>query len=331
MGSVLMALVLMLLVSMVLVACDGASRSDTAASSAPSVDTVAEEASAATRLAPPPPPPVWRSCLLDGVSPCVSSVPIRVKDEWIAWSDWLGAHAREAKSTFPQGITECRWVAELDAVLLCASSDTKTMNPPLMRAAMFTESRPGVVVPRRDPLYTYLLGVVGGFDFPKTHPNPARPGLLDFYEAVDRACPQSKRSCLDPDEQAMRDLVERAWIDKPSFVLITFANGGAVGDMEALSHELAHAQYFTDERYRRAIEIYWNILSPGRQAQIRYGLGSSYNRKDDDLMQNEFQAYALEAHGEKSEPDPRFNVWDALALRGLLAYFGVEVLEVERR
>ncbi len=296
------------------------SSADETPSSAPSVSSAA---TAVTKAAE------WRSCLLDGVSPCVSEAPVRVREDWVAWSDWLGEHARKSRKQHPDGVTECRWIAELDQVLLCASNDSESMNPPLTRAAIFTETRPRVVVPRGSPLYQHLVRVVGGFDFPKVHPVPPRPGLLDFYAAVDRGCATSKPACLDPREQAMRELVERAWSERPGFVLITFAHDGAVDDETALRHELRHAQYFTSSTYRQAIRGYWESLSDRDRAEVRWELGPSYDAKDDDLMQNELQAYSLESVSLTSRS--RFARPHGPGLQRMLDERGVEPIEVRRR
>src|SRR5258706_15023951 len=113
------------------------------------------------RSAPPPAPakpadPTPRSCLLDGVSPCVSRAPISVTRGALAWSDSLRAYGGENGTRFPLGVTECRWVAELSEVLLCGSYDTATLNAGLTRAAMFIEglrSKAGVIPPRGDAFF----------------------------------------------------------------------------------------------------------------------------------------------------------------------------------
>lgn len=68
----------------------------------------------------------------------------------------------------------------------------------------------------------------------------------------------------------------------------------AWGNMPTIAHELHHARYFSDAAYRAAVAAYWNEhLSDTERAQIRSVLGSLYDSRNDDLIINEFQAYAL--------------------------------------
>ncbi|HEU0032055.1 MAG TPA: hypothetical protein VFQ53_15585 [Kofleriaceae bacterium] len=236
-------------------------------------------------------PVAWHSCLLDGKSPCVSATPVRVGSELIAWSDWLAAYARDHASEHPLGVTECRWIAELDRVLLCGSNSQQTMNPPLLRPSMFVEHRPGIVVALDDPQYEDLLHRIAGFDLTKQ--DPARPDLVDFYTALDRACAKDRAMCATAAEQAMRSLLESVWTDKPDMVLLTFATGGAIAESAVVSHEILHAQYFTDPVYRQVIDDYWKQLPRAKRQAVIDTLSPPYNGDDDLLMRNELQAYAL--------------------------------------
>ena len=77
------------------------------------------------------------------------------------------------------------------------------------------------MIARSDRFYARYAAQVGGFDLLKDHPDPARPDLLHYYAAIDRACPADAALCLDEPERAMRALLERAWAGKPRFVLVT--------------------------------------------------------------------------------------------------------------
>lgn len=272
----------------------------------------------------------WRSCLLDGVSPCLSAAPVRLERELIPWSDWIREYAADHHDEHALGVTECRWVAELEQVLLCGSYDRLAMNPPLTRAAIFVELRPHTVIDKGEPIYAQQLAQVGGFDLLKDHPEPAQPDLLHFYAAVDRACPAQAALCLDEPERAMRALLERAWADKPRFVLVTFAHVGWIPDDEVVSHEILHAQYFTQPAYRRAIEAYWRGLTEVQRARVRASLAGSYNASDEELMQNEFQAYILMSGAERSGLAGFLDEHRAPMLR-LLAERGLAPLAVQRR
>jgi hypothetical protein len=272
----------------------------------------------------------WRSCLLDGATPCVSAAPVRVGSELLAWSDWIAGYAGAHAAEHALPITECRWVAELDQVLLCGSPDPGAMNPGLIRASIFIENLPRVVVGPTDPLLVSLMRRVGGHDLLKRHPSGAQPDLLGFYAALDTACAKDRVLCSGPEERAMRALVERAWAGRSRFVLLAFASRGAVADDEAVSHEILHAQFFSDPRYRAAIEDYWRGLPAVERAAVRAELGTLYNPKDDELMANELQAYVLMSGAERSRfsalVDPH-----GPALGRLLGSRGIAPVAVQRR
>jgi hypothetical protein len=282
----------------------------------------------------PPPAPAaqapWRSCLHDGTSPCISAAPVRLDRDLLAWSDWIAEYKESQGDRHALGVTECRWVAELEQVLLCGSYDRNAMNPPLTRAAIFVEVRAHTVIGRDDSLYAVYNARIGGFDLLKDHPDPARPDLLHYYAALDRACASSSALCADEPERAMRALLERAWADKPKFVLVTFAHVGFIPDDEVVSHEILHAQYFTTPAYRAAIEEYWRGLSDRQRAAIRASLAAVYNPKDEELMQNEFQAYVLMSGGERARLGHFVDAHREPMLE-LLAARGVKPITVQRR
>jgi hypothetical protein len=241
----------------------------------------------------PAPPATPRSCLLSGAAPCVSPHPVSVLDGVVAWSDELGAYAASHGGDHPHGVTECRWVAELDDVLLCASADTTMMNPLLTRAALFIEVDAGVV-DRDDPLYLQFVRIIGGFDLLKDHPDPARPDLLRYYSALYEACARDQTMCDAPAERAMRGMLAQAWEGRDQFVVITFAHRGEFPDDVVISHEILHAQFFTVPAYREVVEAYWAGLDEQVRAQLRETLGQlGYNPKDEELIMNELQAYIL--------------------------------------
>jgi hypothetical protein len=257
------------------------------------------------------------------VSPCISDAPVRLDRELLAWSDWIGEYTASRGGEHPLGVTECRWVAELEQVLLCGSYDRRAMNPPLTRAAIFVEVRAHTVVRRDELVFMRYNASIGGFDLLKDHPDPTRPDLLHFYAAIDRACAADAALCPDEHERAMRAMLERAWAGKPKFVLVTFAHAGTIPDDEVVSHEILHAQYFTTPAYRGAIEAYWRALTEAQRAEIRRSLAGAYNASDEELMQNEFQAYVLMSGGERASlrhliPAHREPLLELLGERGVL-------------
>jgi len=244
--------------------------------------------------------PAWRSCLLDGKSPCLSPAPVSVRHGVLAWSDWLMGFGQQHE---PNDETECRWVAELPSVLLCASYDKSAMNAMLTRASIFIEGlqvAAGTVVARDSGVYRSNVSSIGGFDLLKRHPSGKHPDLVSYYAALDRACAKDRALCADAPEQAIREVLERAWADKPAFVVVTFACRGTVPDDMVISHELLHGQYFTDPAFRAVIDDYWASLAERDRAAVRELLGRLYDAHDDELMRNELQAYALMSGAEST-------------------------------
>jgi hypothetical protein len=255
---------------------------------------------------------------------------VRLERDLLVWSDWIGGYAEEHGHGHALGVTECRWVAELEQVLLCGSYDRAAMNPPLTRAAIFVEVRAHTVIARSDRLYGEYAARIGGFDLLKDHPDPARPDLLHYYAALDRVCAADAALCPDEPERVMRALLERAWAGKPRFVLVTFAHVGSIPDDEVVSHEILHAQYFTTAAYRDAIAAYWRGLTDPQRAAIRASLAGVYNPADEELMQNEFQAYVLMSGGERARLR-RFVDEHRAPMLDLLAARGVRPIAVQRR
>jgi hypothetical protein len=261
----------------------------------------------ATQPAPPPPQPVaavWTSCLLAGTSPCISTAPVNVQRGVLAWSDWIARHGATHAQTYPLGMTECRWVEGLPDVLLCGSYDTAAMNPLLLRASLFVEGLqqfpPGTVARGTEPAYRWALRRVGGFDLMKRHFDPTRRDLVGFFTALDAACTRERALCATPSEQAMRELLERAWSGRAQFVVVTFAYHGPILDSFVVSHELLHAQYFTSAPFREVVDAYWTQLPAAERDAVTAELGQRYDKSDDLLIRNEFQAYVLMAGAENA-------------------------------
>ena len=272
------------------------------------------------------------SCLDAGTSPCLSARPISVLRGVIAWSDELGERARTGPVP-PLGLTECRWVEELSQVLLCGSADIAAINPALTRAGMFIEhaGTRGTIASRDTPDYAAYLRRIGGFDFMKDHPDPDRPDLLGFYAALDAACRRDQKLCPDAAEAALRGLLETAWAGKDRFVVITFPHVGPVADDEVVSHEILHAQLFTDDTYHRVVETYWRDLDPAEKTRVRRSLArAGYDPDDDLLAANELQAYVLMSGAEVNRMAHLVPIHRPALLAALRAA-GREPLQTERR
>jgi hypothetical protein len=272
------------------------------------------------------------SCVDEEPSPCVSRAPIMVTQGLAAWAEEIRDRGQRVFAT-KRGLVDCRWVAEIDDVLLCGAFDAQAVSAMLVRAAMFIEGSggiaQGVVSPRSGDAYTRMSQLTAGFDLVKDDPDPKRYDLIGYYAAVDRACESEPKLCLDDAEKAMRQLLERAWSDRERFVVLSFAVFAPLPFGDIVSHEILHAQYFLDPAYRTAVEVYWAALDEAARGPIVAALASEYAESDDYLMRNEFQAYVLQAGADRGRLS-RFLAAHRAPLMAQLKKHGVVPIQVER-
>jgi hypothetical protein len=111
-----------------------------------------------------------------------------------------------------------------------------------------------------------------------------------------------------PEEMALRRALQVAEGEPGGFgaVISLPQPGGGLQDQAGraaiLRHELSHGLYFTDPAYARAVEAFWRsgLTAAQRAGFRRFLAGSFYDSANEDLMQNEMQAYLV------NTPDTRF-------------------------
>ncbi|MFM8270447.1 MAG: hypothetical protein ACKN9V_09695, partial [Pseudomonadota bacterium] len=119
--------------------------------------------------------------------------------------------------------------------------------------------------------------------------------LRGFWEALAKLC-SPEQSCASSEEN---ELFENVLIPmsfkRPQFIAITYAFDADW--WVAISHELKHAQYFLNSKYRETVDRFWNeTVSEEDRERVRTVLGERYNKNDEAVMRNEFQAFLLEMH-----------------------------------
>ncbi len=60
-----------------------------------------------------------------------------------------------------------------------------------------------------------------------------------------------------------------------------------------ISHEFFHAQYFLNPKYRSIVDKYWEGLDAEKKEKFKKNLPPVYDRDNDFLIKNGFQAYLL--------------------------------------
>jgi hypothetical protein len=196
------------------------------------------------------------------------------------------------------GYTECAETRELKNVYLCLSDTQKNMNLMTARAALFTEGSFGVpngsVVSQSDERFQKAIKYIGGNDLKSTD-------LIDFYRNAQMACKQSPDTCLNNQEsEIFSNLILPQARKTSDFVVITYALLSEMPYQDVVTHEIMHAQYFVQPKFRETVDNFWaNSMSEDERSQVRQILGQYYDASNDYLMRNEFQAYMLQANAEE--------------------------------
>lgn len=170
---------------------------------------------------------------------------------------------------------ECAPVAEFPGAVLCLFAHSMMMNDIFRGAANAIEA------PRGMGGRSALLGIDFRVDDlmayrDRRYANGNPGGDTDSAAGRERAFLFDALPRLT-EQLGARSVIAAAW-----------------GNMPTIAHELHHARYFSDVAYRAAVAAFWTErLSDAERAQIRALLGSLYDSRNDDLMINEFQAYAL--------------------------------------
>lgn len=196
--------------------------------------------------------------------------------------------------------TECAPTKELSAGYLCMSFEAQRMNLALTRASLFVEGNggpetKGVLALHNDPTVLSYLGMIGGHDL-------RAQDLVRFYKEVQRKCAEDARYCANAEEKEFFDgfILPQAR-KNPEMVLITFGVYSHMSWDVVVTHEIMHAQYFLQPAFAKVVDDYWAAMPESARGQVRDVLAEHYDRTDEFLMKNEFQAYILMYGAERSE------------------------------
>jgi hypothetical protein len=250
----------------------------------------------------------------------ISGKMIKVESEIPSWNATFEGKAKNKYN----GLTECREVQEIPSAHLCLSYKQSDMNLALARTAFFVEGTvsgvKGNIVPHNDSNLLRYLKLFGGHDL-------RAEDLLAFYEAAQSKCSASKYDrniCLNDQElELYEDYVLPKIKRNANFVIITYSLISNMKYQDVVTHEILHAQYFTNFVFKETTDHFWDEqVSSSDKLDIIAKLSRHYNSNDDYLMRNEFQAYLLQAKAENGMLAMFVNKYQklliqALALRGL--------------
>ncbi len=186
---------------------------------------------------------------------------------------------------------QCSNVTELMNVVLCGSQ-LRTGLEVLTRASIYVEgwnkTDKGTIVKLNSTPYNEAARLIRGHDLKSED-------IAKFWKDLTLMCELTGENnyCPSPLEQEFYTKVvePRLKLDKP-FVVLTFTADYLWRSY--LTHEVHHAQYFTQSMFHDAVFDFWNLkVSSNDREQILKILGETYNASDKDLILNEFQAYLL--------------------------------------
>ncbi len=232
--------------------------------------------------------------------------PIKAASEIQTWLQDYSAKTNKMLETdsYPaEGYTQCRETVEIPDAFLCQSSTRDEMNSALLRASFFIEglsdpSNKGRIKRQDDSDYEYYKDIIGGHDL-------RGEDLLRFHKKSQEECAAGKNDakvCADAFEKDMFEtfIVPEA-SKRKNFVVITFASRDGSGWRDVVTHEIMHAQYFTQPLYKETVDAFWETdVSAQDKALVIASLSQYYDGSDELLMKNEFQAYMLMSGAESS-------------------------------
>ena len=150
----------------------------------------------------------------------------------------------------------------------------------------------GKIIPHDKPKLLAFLELIGGHDLKGND-------LIKFYKAASYACEESNNDsniCLNSKEKELFENFLLPEIAKnPNFIVITYSLISVMDYEKVIPHEILHAQYFSDEIFRKVTDDFWEKdVTPKDKEAFRSILSLAYDSSDDYLMKNEFQAYILQ-------------------------------------
>ena len=230
--------------------------------------------------------------------------PIHLKGDLKSWN------RKFLSSWDPSSRAECARTIEIPNAYLCQNYARSDLNRAFLRASIFVEGggdvRPGTVVSLRDALYLKQSQEVLGHDLKSAD-------LHAFYKALKKACKEKGEPEFCPTQEE-KDLLSHVLMpaskEQKHFVVISFSATDPGGWLSTVSHEVCHAQFFTQKKYEQTVNRFWKrTLTNEEREKVKSILEDDYDSSNAYLMANEFQAYLLEIDalsGEMKEFVPRY-------------------------
>jgi len=208
--------------------------------------------------------------------------------------------------------------------LLCAAGKRVYMNKAFGRVALFSEGSKGI---QKGQVFALDSNEMSQMTEAFGH-NIASSEIMGFWEVLAKICKEAA-SCTSAEElELFEKVILPMSFKRPQFIVITYA---VESDWYAASsHELMHAQYFLDRRFSQIVDRFWNeTVTTEDRERIRQMLGEFYNRNDEAVMRNEFQAFLLGTHASQQMLKPFVSVYQDQLIQELKKA-GVELLRTKK-
>ncbi|MDD0851716.1 hypothetical protein HBN50_01360 [Halobacteriovorax sp. GB3] len=182
---------------------------------------------------------------------------------------------------------QCFWLSEVEKTLVCSFADMYLMNDIFLGASLFVENKDQQLLDfgKQEDFEQFLhyRDIIGGHDL-------RGEDLLLYRKTLIKSCRKNIDVCVNDSENAFfKKYLDKIILD-PDTVVISYV----AKSRDTLEHEFHHALYFQNDHYRLVVQEFWeNELDENTREAIRQRLQGIYDRNNEDLMMNEFQAYIL--------------------------------------
>jgi len=185
----------------------------------------------------------------------------------------------------------CSPIAELPTTQLCFFKTKPGMNAALNRVTERLETNRVLLTDREHATNSKNLELDGHDLKLRDIARVMREHDEQRERLVRDAAPATLRWMIDVELDFREQFLEPHLASRKLGVLLALP---ADGDDAALQHEVLHAVFFTNRKYRRAVEFFWRGLDDGQRGAIKERLQwYGYDVTDNALLLNEVQAYLL--------------------------------------
>lgn len=257
------------------------------------------------------------------------SAPLAVSEGFQKWlnevagQDFIAGEKTPRTSPTFNTYFECVPVAEVERTLLCGFRLRADMNAAFTRLALYSEGERGV---DRGSFFKHDDFIVRRAIRRGTGHNIPGAKFEEFFERLEKFVREPGYGPNEFEEQLKKNILESplvaAWGGIQKTYIICVSLESLTSSRELLTHELSHARFAHDEKYRSTVLEFWQRkLLEGDREIAKYLMSFQYNKKHEDVLIDEWQAAALE----ENQSQQNLLAWGE-SLRGYLKKQGIPLL-----